>query len=166
MKRRLFTSGLLGAGLLSGVALTGFAKSAAAQSIGTEPAAKGGLAKLTVFRSPTCGCCEDWTSHVRAEGFEVEERVTEEMDAVKASYGVPEQISSCHTAVVDGYFIEGHVPAADIKRLLSERPAIAGIAVPGMPMGSPGMEQGGQVDPYLVVALGNAGELSIFADYR
>ena len=163
MKRRLFTSTFLTMGALgAGAILTGLARRADADGIvdaGESPL-------LTVYRSPTCGCCEDWVSHVQSAGFEVAEHVTEDMDAVKVQYGVPERLSSCHTAIAQGYFIEGHVPAVEVKRLLSEQPEIAGIAVPGMPMGSPWMEQGAQVDPFVVIAQDKSGDLSLFADYR
>lgn len=163
MKRRLFTSAFLTLGALStGAVITGFSRQANADSILDDDA----LPILTVYRNPTCGCCKDWVSHVQLAGFEVVEYVTEDMDAVKAQYGVSEHLSSCHTAIAEGYFIEGHVPAVEVKRLLSEQPAVAGIAVPGMPMGSPGMEQGDRVDPFMVVALDKSGGLSLFADYR
>ncbi|MEL6353227.1 MAG: DUF411 domain-containing protein [Cyanobacteria bacterium J06627_28] len=163
MKRRLFTSTVLAMGVLGPISIvTGFARRANAASALKNQA----LPILTVFRSPTCGCCEDWVAHVKAAGFDVSEHVTEDMDGVKTQYGVPERLSSCHTALAQGYFIEGHVPAVEVKRLLNEQPEIAGIAVPGMPMGSPGMEQGDRVDPFVVVALDKSGGLSLFADYR
>ena len=114
---------------------------------------------VVVHRSPTCGCCMNWVAHLRDAGFEVEVRNEADMRAVKTRLGVPDDMRSCHTAEVDGYFVEGHVPAADIKRLLAERPSAQGLAVPGMPLGSPGMEHpAGHVQPYdvmLVDADGN-----------
>lgn len=94
---------------------------------------------VEVWMSPYCGCCGGWVEHLRSEGLEVIEHKTEDMASVKESAGVPEQMQSCHTAKVAGYVVEGHVPAAAIRKLLAERPGISGIAVPGMPMNSPGM---------------------------
>lgn len=108
--------------------------------------------RVTVYKSPTCGCCSDWVDHMREAGFDVTVEDVADLDAVKREHGVPGPLQSCHTAIVDGYVIEGHVPADLVARLLAERPADAwGIAVPGMPAGSPGMEQGGSRDPYDVI---------------
>ena len=109
---------------------------------------------VTVYKSPTCGCCSMWVEHLEASGFEVESIARTDMGAVKDSLGVPSHLSSCHTGVVDGYVVEGHVPAEQIKRLLDERPDALGLSVPGMPIGSPGMEVGDQRDPYDVVLIG------------
>jgi hypothetical protein len=95
---------------------------------------------VAVYKTPTCGCCTKWIEHLQAAGFEVEATELESLTMVKASNGVPRPLTSCHTALVEGYVIEGHVPAEDIRRLLAERPAVSGLAVPGMPLGSPGME--------------------------
>jgi len=97
---------------------------------------------VTVYKSPTCGCCSEWVKHMRANGFTVDARDLDDVSPVRRRYGVPGALASCHTAIVGGYAIEGHVPAADIQRLLRERPKIVGLAVPGMVIGSPGMEQG------------------------
>lgn len=120
------------------------------------------LPLVVVHKSPTCGCCNAWIEHLRAYGFTVESRDHEDMGQVKAALGVPHGYGSCHTAEVDGYVIEGHVPAADIHRLLAERPSLRGLTVPGMPVGSPGMEQGTRVQPYEVIGFGDAG-LETFA---
>lgn len=104
---------------------------------------------VEMWKDPNCGCCTAWAEHLEAEGFEVRLHDTREMRQVKIDRGVPPRLASCHTAVVDGYVIEGHVPAADIRRLLEEGPEVAGLAVPGMPHGSPGMETG-RVDDYAV----------------
>lgn len=98
--------------------------------------------KMIVHKSPTCGCCGGWAKHMREAGFVVEEINEPDMTAVKARLGVPEKLASCHTAELDGYVVEGHVPAQAIAQLLKERPAAKGLAAPGMPMGSPGMEMG------------------------
>jgi hypothetical protein len=121
--------------------------------------------ELTVYRSPSCNCCGHWVDHMQAAGFAVDDVVTDDMDAIKDQYGVPEALASCHTALVKGYVIEGHVPATDVQRLLSDRPAILGIAAPGMPVGSPGMETGDRVDPYTVVSFTRAGETATFAEH-
>ncbi len=119
-------------------------------------------ADLTVYRSPTCGCCEHWVDHLRTNGFTVDVKDAEDLDAVKRRFSVPAPLQSCHTAIVDGYAVEGHVPASDIRRLLAERPRATGLAVPGMPIGSPGMEQGGQREPYSTILFGPSGQ-SIYA---
>lgn len=125
----------------------------------------GAMTEMTVYRSPTCHCCGRWVDHVKAAGFEVQEVVTDEMGAIKDQYGVPENLASCHTAIVEGYVIEGHVPAADIQQLLSDRPEALGIAAPGMPVGAPGMESGDKVDAYTVVLFTRDGETSTFAEH-
>ena len=109
---------------------------------------------VTVYKSPTCGCCAKWVEHLEASGFAVETVDRTDMGTVKDSLGVSRDLSSCHTGVVDGYVVEGHVPAEQIKRLLDERPDALGLSVPGMPIGSPGMEVGDQRDPYDVVLIG------------
>ena len=95
---------------------------------------------MTVYKSPTCGCCQKWIDHLEANGFEVEALDVRDLRPVKQANSVPSELESCHTGVIDGYVIEGHVPASDIKRLLEERPPVLGLAVPEMPIGSPGME--------------------------
>lgn len=119
-------------------------------------------AQLTVMKSPYCGCCAKWIEHAQQHGFTVKVVETEDMAAVKQRLGVPQRLASCHTTMAGGYFIEGHVPAADIKRLLSEKPKATGIAVPGMPAGSPGMESAGK-EPYATVLVHRDGTTSVFA---
>ncbi len=102
---------------------------------------------VTVYKSPTCGCCGDWVKHLRENGFRVEAHDLNDVSPIRRRYGVPGALASCHTAMVGGYAIEGHVPAADIRRLLRERPKAVGLAVPGMVIGSPGMDQG-KPEPY------------------
>jgi hypothetical protein len=128
-------------------------------------AARGGSAapRVTVYKSPTCGCCGKWVDHLRAHGFEVTVRDVADVDAYKHKYGVPRHLASCHTALVEGYVIEGHVPADLVHRLLAERPEVIGLAVPGMPIGSPGMEQGNREDPYEVVAFDRTGRVTVYA---
>jgi len=95
---------------------------------------------IEVWKDPGCGCCTKWVDHLQAAGFKVRTHEVNDMNAARARNGVPQALGSCHTARVGGYALEGHVPAADIKRLLRERPKASGLAVPGMPLGSPGME--------------------------
>ena len=123
-------------------------------------------ATYEMFRDPNCGCCELWADHVRAENeADIAEVTTQDMAAVKTANGVPQDLWSCHTMIVDGYVIEGHVPAADIARLLAERPAgVKGLAVPGMPLGSPGMDMGNRKQAYQVIAFGE-NRRSVFASY-
>ena len=121
---------------------------------------------MTVYKSATCGCCAKWVEHVRAAGFEakVVDLDDDALEARKTALGVQPDLRSCHTAVVDGYVIEGHVPAADIDRLLKERPRIAGLAAPGMPRGSPGMEMpNGVKDAYTVMAFTRNAAPTVFA---
>ena len=117
---------------------------------------------MTVYKSPTCGCCAMWVEHLEAAGFKVESVDRTDMGAVKDSLGVPRDLSSCHTGVIDGYVVEGHVPAEQVARLLEERPEAKGLAVPGMPIGSPGMEMGDRRDPYDVLIVGEGGEAAVY----
>lgn len=122
------------------------------------------LAPMTLHKHPTCGCCSVWIEHMQQAGFRVAVRDSEDMATVKASAGVPDTMASCHTAHVGGYFIEGHVPASDVQRLLRERPDAKGLAVPGMPMGSPGMEHpDGLVQPYTVSLVLHDGSVREFS---
>lgn len=124
---------------------------------------KGPPVRMVVYKTPSCGCCKKWVEHVQAAGFQVEVRDTSDVTPVKNEQGLPQHLASCHTALVDGYVIEGHVPADVIRRLLAERPQVAGIAVPGMPMGSPGMEvPGGRTDPYDIIAFARNGTVSVY----
>ncbi len=120
--------------------------------------------EILVYKTPTCGCCDKWVHHLESHGFEV---VTENMDdlsAIKRAHAVPPRLQSCHTAIVDGYVVEGHVPGDLVQRLLREKPKIAGLAVPEMPVGSPGMEMGDHRQPYKVLAFDEAGEVSLYAE--
>ena len=118
--------------------------------------------RLTVYKSPSCGCCTKWVEHLTANGFAVDAKNMDDVSEIKRSLGVPQALWSCHTGVIDGYAIEGHVPAKDIKRLRAQRPKVVGLAVPGMPMGSPGME-GPRKDAYDVIAFDRAGKTSVFS---
>lgn len=158
--------------LVGALALTAVAASAGRSDAAQQGRAHGKSAQsatrpvMQVYKTATCGCCKAWVEHVQAAGFDT--RVTDMSDAAlqkeKQRLGVTDRLGSCHTAVVDGYVVEGHVPAADIQRMLRDKPKIAGIAAPGMPRGSPGMEvPGGAKDPYEVVAFTREGRTSVFA---
>lgn len=141
------------------------AEAPAPQATASQAAAqpeKGPPVKMVVYKSPTCGCCQKWVEHVQAAGFQVEVRDTADVTPVKNENGLPQHLASCHTALVDGYVIEGHVPADVIRRLLAERPQVTGIAVPGMPMGSPGME-GPISQRYDVLTFDKAGKTTVYA---
>jgi hypothetical protein len=139
------------------------APDAAPASVAAAPVA---LPTMTVYKTPTCGCCKNWVEHVQQAGINVEVHDLPDLTEIKNEAGVPADARSCHTAIVDGYTIEGHVPAAAIKRLLQERPAVAGLAVPGMPVGSPGMEVPGQApDRYDVIAFQRDGSSSVFESH-
>jgi len=121
--------------------------------------------QVTSYRSPSCNCCGNWIEHMQAAGFQVDDHVTEEIEAVKQELGVPLELASCHTAVVNGYVVEGHIPEADVRRLLAERPAVAGIAAPGMPIGSPGMESEDIQEPYTVYTFTAEGDVEVFQEH-
>jgi len=123
-------------------------------------------AEVVMYKPVSCDCCSGWADHLRAEGFHVVTKKLEDMGAVKAKYGVTDKLASCHTAIVDGYVIEGHVPAADVERLLKERPDIVGLTAPGMPMQSPGMQAAGKAPKgYDVLAFDKDGKSKVFTHY-
>ena len=138
----------------------------AAAAIALAPAlpvrAAGGV-QIEVYKSPTCGCCSMWVEHLQTSGFEVTARDVADLDAIKRMAGVPQHLLACHTAMVEGYAVEGHTPAAAIEKLLAERPAIRGLAVPGMPAGSPGMPSP-EPERYDVIAFGE-GEDRVFMSF-
>lgn len=122
--------------------------------------------EVVIYKSPTCGCCTNWADHMEENGFEIITNEVNDLSRVKQLYGVNPNLASCHTAIVDGYVVEGHVPADDVKRLLAERPKdVTGITVPGMPIGSPGMEQGDTKQPYDVLTFGKNG-VRVYNRYR
>ncbi|MBE7940779.1 MULTISPECIES: DUF411 domain-containing protein [Ramlibacter] len=125
-----------------------------------------GLPAVEVFKNPYCSCCEAWVSHLKAAGFAVKVNLVEDTAPVRRRAGIPERLGSCHTALVAGYALEGHVPAADVKRLLAERPDAAGLAVPGMPVGAPGMEAGARKDPFDVLLVDRRGQATVFASHN
>jgi ubiquinone/menaquinone biosynthesis C-methylase UbiE len=139
---------------------------AAPRAQAAAPRAQGQAAAVEVYKSPTCRCCSKWIDHMRQHGFTVTSTDLPDMSVIKKKYNVPGSVSSCHTALVRGYIVEGHVPAPDVHRMLEQSPKVAGIAVPGMPTGSPGMEvEGRGVDPYDVVSFDAKGKVGVFASY-
>ena len=129
------------------------------------PLASADLPTVTVFKSPSCNCCAEWVTHMREQGFPVEIQSRFNVKPVKRKVGVPSSLAACHTAVVNNYVVEGHVPAKDVKQLLRENPKVRGLSVPGMPVGSPGMERGNRVEPYKVLTFTPAGDTTVFARY-
>jgi hypothetical protein len=149
MKRRDFVTLVAAAGAFAGVAARATA----------QPA-------VEVFKNPSCGCCEAWGEHLRRAGFQVKITVVEDTAPIRRRHGIPDSLGSCHTGVLAGYALEGHVPADAIRRLLADRPVAAGLAVPGMPMGSPGMEAGGRKDPFDVLLVDQSGRSRVYASYN
>ena len=145
---------------------------AAALAASFTARAKPQAVAVEVWKDPSCGCCHDWIEHMRANGFQVTVHDTGNT-AVRARLGLPQRLGSCHTALVGGYLLEGHVPAADVRKLLAQKPQALGLAVPGMPVGSPGMDgpaYNGRRDPYdvLLVTKGRGGDAAtrVFTSYR
>ena len=123
---------------------------------------------VEVWKDPNCGCCQDWVKHLEANGFAVKVNHGGHSE-MRAKLGIPAKLGSCHTALVGGYAVEGHVPAKDIRRLLKEQPQAVGLTVPGMPVGSPGMDApdyGGRKDPYDVLLVSRTGETKVYASYN
>jgi hypothetical protein len=137
----------------------------AAASASLPSFANAPLPKVEVFKNPDCGCCGAWVDHLKAAGFPVKVHWTPDISAVRKRHGIPNEFGSCHTGVVAGYALEGHVPADDVKRLLAQKPAAAGLSVPGMPVGSSGMEVGSRKDAFQVLLIDKAGRSSVFATY-
>jgi hypothetical protein len=137
--------------------------------LGAAPAGAADTAAATieVWKSPTCRCCSDWVKHLEANGFAVKVNAADAgaLAALKRQAGIGDKLAACHTAKIDGYVIEGHVPGTDIKRLLAERPEAIGLAVPEMPAGSPGMEQGMEFEPYDVLLIKKDGATEVFASH-
>lgn len=119
---------------------------------------------VELYKSPYCGCCVGWADHMKAAGFQIVENNVEDMSPIKVKYGVSDDLQSCHTAIIDGHVIEGHVPASDVQKLLAENGAPSGLAVPGMPVGSPGMEQGDIKESYQVIRFSKS-ERRVFTQY-
>ena len=123
------------------------------------------VAEVVVYKTPTCGCCKKWVTHLEEAGFTVKTTDLEDLSPIKQQFSVARELQSCHTAVVGGYVVEGHVPADVVQKMLTEKPAIAGISVPGMPIGSPGMEvEGRPADRYQVMAFQKDGSATVYAE--
>ena len=120
---------------------------------------------IHVYKTPTCDCCTGWVKHLSGAGFAVQVTTTEDTNAIRQRMGISDSFASCHTATVAGYAIEGHVPASEIRRLLALKPSAVGLVVPGMPIGSPGMEYADRRDPYQVLLLDRQGRTTVFATY-
>jgi len=138
-----------------------------AQSVWDAPSSplKDTKMDIVVYRSPTCGCCSKWLAHLKKHDFNVIDNVVDDMQGIKAKYGVTPALASCHTAMINGYVIEGHVPASDIKSMLKNKEDIKGLAVPGMVVGSPGMEVGDQKAPFKVIAFDKEGQMKSYKAY-
>ena len=134
--------------------------------IQAETLSAGKPVDIVVYRSPTCNCCGKWLEHLKHNNFTVKDIATDNVQAIKNKYGVSEEMASCHTAIVDGYVIEGHVPANDIMKLLKTQPKIVGISIPGMPSGTPGMEMAGRKDPYNVMSFDRENHYQVFDSYE
>jgi hypothetical protein len=119
----------------------------------------------TVYHSPDCNCCGGWIDHLKTQGFKITDFSVPDIETIKQKYNVPDNLSSCHTAIVNRYVIEGHVPADDIKRLLQEKPNVVGLSVPQMPVGTPGMEMGNRKDPFSVFSFDGNNSVAVFNKY-
>ncbi len=123
--------------------------------------------EIAIYRSESCGCCTKWGDYIAAQGFSIQDKVVDNMEAFKQANGITPELASCHTAVVEGYVVEGHVPATSITKMLDERPNIRGLTAPGMPMGSPGMETAGvKAEAFDVLAIANDGTTTVFDRIR
>ncbi|BAW97007.1 hypothetical protein NIES970_19510 [[Synechococcus] sp. NIES-970] len=153
--------GLGGIGAFTGFQLRGSQGRSVAQEIEVPP-----TIAAEVYRTPTCGCCGAWIDHATANGFTFVDQIQPDITAIKEQFGITPELASCHTTIVAGYVFEGHIPAADIRRFLAQPPAgVVGLTVPGMPIGSPGMEVGDRQQAYEVLAIHGDGSTSIFQEY-
>lgn len=144
------------------VAASALAAASHSAQANQQPKAAKPIGDMVVYKDPNCGCCKEWVKHMQKAGFVLTVHDTADMDAVKANLGVPKSLASCHTGRIGRYSIEGHVPADVIAKLLTEQPVARGLAVPGMPQGSPGMETG-RKDPYDVILFDAAGKTRVYA---
>ncbi|MFN8652385.1 MAG: DUF411 domain-containing protein [Gemmatimonadales bacterium] len=154
---KLTRATLLLAGLATSAALAQHSLAASPPSRLAAPT------EITVYRSPSCGCCKAWEDYLRKNGFVVKDILQDDLSQIKAESGVTSKLASCHTALVGGYVVEGHVPAADIQRMLTEKPKIVGISAPGMPGAGPGMDT--SKDPYEVLAFDAKGNTTVWAKH-
>ncbi len=125
-----------------------------------------GNMNMTVYRSPSCGCCGIWIEHAKKHGFQITDIKTDNIEAIKQQYNIPADLASCHTSIIDGYVMEGHIPADDIKGFLKQKPDLVGLTVPGMPLGTPGMEAGDNKQPFDILALEKNGAVEVFKTYE
>jgi hypothetical protein len=155
-------------GLMAGMLLTACASPASEQATAGQQATDEQTAReMVVYSSPTCGCCGDWVSYMESHGYTATVENVQDLAAVKEEHNVPRTMQSCHTAIIDGYIIEGHVPVEDVERLLHEQPDVVGIAVPGMPVGSPGMEiEGAELQPFAVMTFDAAGNTEMYSTHN
>ncbi|MDQ7089558.1 MAG: DUF411 domain-containing protein [Methylococcales bacterium] len=151
--------------LIAGLWALSFGSYAETSTTISEPSMANPI-EITVHRDPSCSCCGRWIKHLKKSNFQVSDVLSHDMQAVKDKYHVPKNMASCHTAIVNGYAIEGHVPAADIKALLNIKADIVGLSVPGMPVGTPGMEMGTKVDAYKVIGFDKNNESQVFNHYE
>lgn len=150
--------------LMYGLGAVAIGAAGAAWGLGLVGGAPAAAEEVTVYKSPECGCCGGWVGHMRANGFRVTVHEVEDVEPYRLKIGVPDAMMSCHTALVGGYAIEGHVPADSIVRLLAEKPAVRGLAVPGMPASAPGMDDPSN-EPYTVLAFDDKGNARFWAAY-
>lgn len=153
------STALLGSACAIGLALTALPARVEARSAETPVV-------VTAYRSASCGCCKGWLEHLRQAGLQVKDQVVTDVGVLKRRYGVPAALASCHTARVGEYTVEGHIPASVIRKLFRERPDVSGIAVPGMPLGSPGMEAGNRRENYTVFSFTRSGTVAPFHSIR
>jgi hypothetical protein len=170
LRRRLILASLAGMGT-SAFGLTGCARDETKSVKVALPMANTTIKASTlllveVWKTPNCGCCKLWVAHLEENGFSVQAHDVDDTSVVRAKLGMPSALGSCHTALVGGYVIEGHVPASEIKQLLAQKPQALGLAVPGMPIGSPGMEVGNQKPEYDVLLVLADGSSKVFYSYR
>lgn len=125
-----------------------------------------GNVNMTVYRSPSCGCCGGWIEHAKNHGFQVTDIKTDDIEAVKEEHNISQDLAACHTTMIDGYVMEGHIPVDDIKRFLKQKPNVAGLTVPGMPLGTPGMEAGDRKQAFDILAFDDNGQVEVFKHYE
>lgn len=166
-------AGVLGAGYWAVIGLSENPNSSAtAQNVTKSAAPTTDIAaqalNITVYRTPTCGCCKGWVEHIKENGFQVTDIVKpeSEIQTIRQKYNLPSDLASCHTSEVAGYLVEGHIPVAEVKRLIAKKPDIAGISVPGMPIGTPGMEMGDRQESFNVFAFRKDGQTEVFNSYK
>lgn len=125
-----------------------------------------GNRKMTVYRTPSCGCCGLWIEHMKKHGFEITDIKTDNIEEIKQQHNLSSELASCHTATIGSYVFEGHIPADEIKRFLKQKPNLKGLAVPGMPIGTPGMEAGDMKQPFEILAFDESGNIEVFQSYE